>query len=253
MLLFDAVLAQRFDQCADDPPQLEHRLRASRPARAASATAAMISRFCSARSPRIQPIRPVWKRARRRRAHCADRQRRLARRRRGRLRLAIGLEIEQQQRAFRQQRAAAHRAQIVQQRQQHQRQIAAAGEHALQVAGQLHHRAHQRIERLGLILALAAQADQVARDLLHLLGQQRRAVDLQQRAARPAPGAARGGSARAAPMLPGCSTCASSALRPSASATLISRATVCSVCVASSVMLQVQWLTARHVRSRRAL
>ena len=82
------------------------------------------------------------------------RERRLTRRRRSWLRLAVGLQIEQQQRAFGQQRATAHRAQIIQQRQQHQGQIAAAGEHAFEVARELHHGAHQGIERLRLIFAL---------------------------------------------------------------------------------------------------
>jgi hypothetical protein len=115
------------------------------------ATVARISRFCSSRSPRIQPTSPAWKRERSR-----GRQRRLARRRRSRLCLAVGLEVEQQQRAFRQQRAAAHRTQVVEQRQQHQRQVTSAGEHAFEVTGQLHHRAHQRVERFGLVLALVA-------------------------------------------------------------------------------------------------
>src|SRR5580658_1412269 len=54
-------------------------------------------------------------------------------------------------------------------------------------------------------------------------------------------------------MLPGCSTWASSAARPSLSATPISRATVCSVCVASSVMLLVHWLPARRSRAAKHL
>ena len=98
---------------------------------------------------------------------------------RHRRRLLIGLEVEQQQRAFGQQRAAAHGAQIVEQRQQHQRQIPAAGEHALDVARQLHHRAHERIEGFGLVL-LRGGRQQVLSDLLHLFGEQRGAEDLQQ-------------------------------------------------------------------------
>ena len=93
--------------------------------------------------------------------------------------LLIGLEIEQQQRAFRQQRAAAHGAQIVEQRQQHQREIATAGQHAFHVARQLHHGAHERIEGFGLVL-LRSGRQQVLRDLLHFFGQQRSAEDLQQ-------------------------------------------------------------------------
>ena len=93
--------------------------------------------------------------------------------------LLIGLEVEQQQRAFGQQRAAAHRAQVVEQRQQHQREIAAAGQHALDVARQLHHGAHERIEGFGLVLLRGGRL-QVVGDLLHFLGQQRGAEDLQQ-------------------------------------------------------------------------
>ena len=66
--------------------------------------------------------------------------------------LLIGLEIEQQQRAFGQQRAATHGAQVIEQGQQHQREIAPACKHAFHVARQLHHRAHQRIERFRLVL-----------------------------------------------------------------------------------------------------
>jgi hypothetical protein len=94
--------------------------------------------------------------------------------------LLVGLEIQQQQRAFGQQRVAAHRAQVVQQRQEHQRQVASAGQHPLEVARQLHHGAHQGIEGFRLALALGVGREQVLRDVLHLLGEQRRAVDLQQ-------------------------------------------------------------------------
>ena len=93
--------------------------------------------------------------------------------------LLIGLEIEQQQRAFGQQRAAAHGAQIVEQRQQHEREIATAGEHAFHVARELHHRAHQRIESFGLVL-LRSGRQQVLSDLLHFLGEKRGAEYLQQ-------------------------------------------------------------------------
>ncbi len=99
--------------------------------------------------------------------------------RRHRRRLLIGLEIEQQQRAFGQQRAAAHGTQIVEQRQQHQREIAAAGQHALDVARQLHHGAHERIECLRLVL-LRSGREQVVSDLLHFFGKQCGAKNLQQ-------------------------------------------------------------------------
>ena len=109
-----------------------------------------------------------------------DRHRLLAGGGRQRLRLLVGLEVQQQQRAFGQQRIAAHGTQVVQQRQQHQRQITATGQHPLQIARQLHHGAHECIEAFGLTLALTVGRQQVLRDVFHLLGEQRRAVDLQQ-------------------------------------------------------------------------
>ena len=171
------------------------------------------------------------------------RQGRLAGCRGRRLRLAIGFQIQQQQRAFRQQRTAAHGPQVIEQRQQYQRQIPPAGQHALEVARQLHHGAHQRIERLILIFALIPKADQIAGDLLHFLGEQRGAIDLQH------PQRQRSSIAT----LSGCSTCCSSATRPSPSAVPISRATLCRVWVASSVMLHVQWLMRAAQEPPRAL
>jgi hypothetical protein len=74
----------------------------------------------------------------------------------------------------------AHGAQVIQQWQQHQREIAPAGQHALQIRGQLHHGAHQGVQALRLALALGVRRQQVVRDVLHFLGQERGAVDLQQ-------------------------------------------------------------------------
>ena len=48
-----------------------------------------------------------------------------------------------------QQRMTAHRAQIVEERQQHERHVAPAAQHALEIRRQLHHRAHQRVEPFG--------------------------------------------------------------------------------------------------------
>ena len=173
-----AVLAQSLEHGTDHPPELEHALlrghllKARRHGR--QYFEVLLQSFTAyppdqaGLEARPQAPRPL-----------RGREWRLARRGRGGLRLTVGLEIEQQQRAFGQQRAAAHRTQIVQQRQQHQCQITAAGQHALEVAGQLHHGAHQCIERLGLILALFPGANQIARHLLHFFGQQRRAVNFQ--------------------------------------------------------------------------
>ena len=65
----------------------------------------------------------------------------------------------------------AHRAQIVEQRQQHQRHVAPAAHDPLQVRRQLHHRAHQRVETFGEMTPLLEVFDQVAGDLAHFLGQ----------------------------------------------------------------------------------
>ncbi len=174
----EAAIAQRFDEGTDHPPQLKHGL----PGRhlfdlvrdgledlevllgtlvADPADEAQLE-------PRAQTARPL-----------RHRERLFAGARGHGRRLLIGLEVEQQQRAFGQQRAAAHRAQVVEQRQQHERQIAATGQHAFDVARQLDHGAHERIECFVLIL-LRGGREQVKSDLLHFFGQQRGAENLQQ-------------------------------------------------------------------------
>ena len=55
--------------------------------------------------------------------------------------------------------------------------MSSAGQNAVQVAGQLHHGTHQRIECLGLVLLFTGGGLQVARDLVHFLGKQGCAVD----------------------------------------------------------------------------
>ena len=77
-------------------------------------------------------------------------------------------------------RAAAHGAQIVEQRQEYQGEIAAAGKHPFEIGGQLDHGAHQRIEPVSLALLIVAGADQVAGNVLHLLGEQRGPIYLDQ-------------------------------------------------------------------------
>jgi len=93
--------------------------------------------------------------------------------------LLVGLQIQKQQSPLREEGAAAHGAQIIQKRQEHERQIAPTGQHALKIARQLHHRAHQRIQTLGLALSLRGGCEEIARDVLHFLGEERRAVDLE--------------------------------------------------------------------------
>ncbi len=172
------MLAQGLEQRAHHPPELKHALlgrhllQARRDGRQdleilfqpLAADPADQARL----EARAEPARPLCRR-----------QRRLARRRRGRLRLTIRLQVEQQQRAFRKQGTAAHCAQVIQQRQEHQCEIAPACEHALEVAGELYHGAHQRVERFGTVLALAGCRQQVTRHLFHLFGQQRGAVDFE--------------------------------------------------------------------------
>jgi hypothetical protein len=97
-----------------------------------------------------------------------------------RLRRLIGFQIEQQQRSLGQQGAAAHGPQVVEQGQQHQGQIPAARQHPLEIGGQLHHGPHQRIEAVDLALLVVVGAQQVASDVLHFLGEKRRAVYLDQ-------------------------------------------------------------------------
>ena len=177
---FQAVGAHRFEDRADDPPQLEHRLRRRHLFelfgdlgqnlqilhRAFAADVAQQADLES-RPQAAAPIAPPKSIARPAPGDCG-------------CGLLIGLQIEQQQRAFGQQRAAAHGAQIVEQRQQHQRQIPAARQNALEIRRQLHHGAHQCIQAVDLTLLIVAGLEQVARDVLHLLGEQRRTVNLDQ-------------------------------------------------------------------------
>ena len=175
---FEAAFTQRLDDGADHPPQLEHGLARGHLLelvrdrfenfevlfRALAADPADEAEL----KARTQPARPL-----------RHGERGLSGVRGHGRRLLIGLEVEQQQRAFRQQRAAAYRAQVVEQRQQHEREITPAGQHALDVARQLDHGAHERIEGFGLIL-LRRGRQQVLSDLLHFFGQQGGAEDFEQ-------------------------------------------------------------------------
>src|SRR5204863_265781 len=175
----EAALLQRLDHRADHPPQLEHRLAGGNLLELGRDGGEGLEVLLDALAAdpadephlvaRAHPPRPLL-----------HRERRLAGRGGLRLRLLVGPEVQQQQRPLGQQRVTAHGSQVVQQRQQHQRQIAAPGEHALEIARQLHHGAHQRIETLRLALALGVGRQQVLGDVLHLLGEERRAVDLEQ-------------------------------------------------------------------------
>ena len=174
-----SVRAQRLDHRARDPPELKYRLggrdllelfgHLSHDVEILiDALAADVAQEADLK-PGPQAPRPL-----------RDGDGCFARLQRPRLRRLVGLQIEQQQRAFGEQRAAAHRAQVVEQRQQHQGQIPAAREHPLEIGRQLHHGAHQRVQAVELALLIAAGVDQITRDVLHLLGEQRGTVHLDQ-------------------------------------------------------------------------
>jgi hypothetical protein len=76
-------------------------------------------------------------------------------------------------------------AQVVQERQQRQCDVLPATEQPLEIRGQLDHRARQRFDTL-LGFLLVFRLGEPATGLLHLLGKQRRSVNLDdfQRAAR---------------------------------------------------------------------
>ena len=90
----------------------------------------------------------------------------------------LGAEVERQQRALGQERRAAHRAQVVEQRQQDQREVATAAQHPLEIRRQLHARAHQCVEAVHVLAGVGLAAGHPARGLLHLLGKERGAVHL---------------------------------------------------------------------------
>ena len=174
-----AVVLQRLDDGAGDPPELEQRLSRRdllQPRRHLAHQAEVVQGGLvtdQAEEPELE-LRTQASR------HCRGVQRRLVADRRTAARRLVRLQVQQQQGPLGQQRRTAHRAQVVEQRQQDQRHVAAAREHAVEVGRQLHHRPHQRIEAVGVTLFLRDSLQQVARDLFHLLGQQRRAVDLDQ-------------------------------------------------------------------------
>ena len=170
----EPALTQRLDHCADHPPELEHRLAGRGGLELfrdlghgrkllLRRLAAYPAEQCSleARPQALRHLREVPRRAGR------DRVRRL-----------VGLEVQHQECALGEQRPAAHGPQVVQQRQQCERHVPPAGGNAVEVGRQLLHRAHQRIEPVGVRLALAGVHGAVLRDQFHFLGEQRGAVDL---------------------------------------------------------------------------
>jgi hypothetical protein len=171
----EPAFAQAFEYRADHPPQLEHRLRGRDLLELLGRARQDLEVLVDALA--LDPAEQAELIASAELAGPLPDREHLARRRR-RIRLLIGAEIQQQQRTFGKQRVAANRAQIVQERQQHERHVAPAAHHALQVRRQLHHCAHQRVEAFGEMAPLGEVVDQVTRNLPHLLGEQRRAVDL---------------------------------------------------------------------------
>jgi hypothetical protein len=126
-------------------------------------------------SPRISPSSAIWKRGPQPPRELGELAATTRRNRPGRL---VRAQVQHQQRAFGQQRAAAHGAQVVQQRQQRKRHIATARRHAIEIRGQLLHRAQQRVETVGIGLAVRGVGHHVLRDVLHLFCEQRAAVNL---------------------------------------------------------------------------
>ena len=92
--------------------------------------------------------------------------------------MLLGREVEQQQSTFGQQRVAPHSPEIIEQGQEHERDVAPASQHAIEVRRQLHHGTRESVECLRAILPVILQVHEAAGHVLHFLGQQRGAVDL---------------------------------------------------------------------------
>src|SRR5262245_17910268 len=93
--------------------------------------------------------------------------------------------VQQYERALGQRGLVARLAQVVQEREKRERDVLAAAQQPLEIGGQLDHRARQRFDALLGPLVVLRLGEPTA-SLLHLLGEQRPAVDLDdlQRAAR---------------------------------------------------------------------
>ena len=175
---FDAAIAQGFEQGTQHPPQLEHRLlrgdMLELPHHHGHELEVLFDALAAYPAQQTQLIARAQTPCPMRSAQTV-----ITAVVGGDHGLTVGLEIEQQQRAFGQQGIAAHGAQVVEQRQQHQRQVAAASQYALEIAGHLRQGAHQRIERLGLVAYAGACGLQITDHLTHLFGQQRCTVDFE--------------------------------------------------------------------------
>ncbi len=171
----DAAVLQGLEHRPDDPPQLEQRLAGG-------------GRFELPRDvrqgrevhPELLAAEPAEQRDLETRPEAACQLddcevRGLVRRRPRRL---VRAQVEEQQRPLGQKRAATDRTQVVQQWQQRERDVATARGDALDVGRQLLHGAHQRVECVAVRLAVGRVRIDVARDQLHLLAEQRAAVDL---------------------------------------------------------------------------
>ena len=91
--------------------------------------------------------------------------------------LLLRRQVQQQERALGKKGLAARRAQVVQHRQQHQRDVPTAANELLKIDGQLHHGPRQRIEAVRTTFA-GTKRRQVPADRLHFLGEQGRAIGL---------------------------------------------------------------------------
>ena len=118
----EAALAQRLDHRTDHPPQLEQRLGdgVRFELRGDFRQRLEVLLDLLAADPAEQRELEARPQAAREVRGCQA----LRRCRPGRL---VGAQVQQQQRAFGEQRAAVHGAQVVEQRQQHERHVAAAG------------------------------------------------------------------------------------------------------------------------------
>ena len=170
---FETAVTQGLEHAADDPPQLVHVVAGRR----------MLQRGGNFRQGIDMPgvfaaLDPPEQRKLELRSQASRHQHRVFARavagprpvaRTGRR------KVEQQQGAFRQQRFAARGAQVVEHRQQYQRDIPAAAEQAFDVDRQLHHRARQRVEPVLAPLAGTQRGEEIA-DVLHLLDEQSGAI-----------------------------------------------------------------------------
>ena len=172
----EAAVPQRIDETSRDPPELvqrrgcRDRFHAVCDVGECGEAAVLAIAADEAEQPRLEPgpeaPRPLRHGHPRLGGRCALRGRRFLR-----------AQVQREQRALGQERCATHGAQVIQQRQQDERKVAPAAQHALEVGWQLHARAHQRIEPVHELARIGLAAGEPARGLFHLLGEESCTVD----------------------------------------------------------------------------